>query len=81
MRLVSLVTENGYSLGIVQDGRVLDLPDLGRWPLTMRELAGAGPAALAAITAWAEGTSGGRPLPNVRLGPPIPDPGKIVAIG
>lgn len=81
MRLVSLVTEAGYSLGIVQDGRVLDLPDLGRWPNSMRELAAAGPSALRAIAAWANGTSGGRPVSSVRLGPPIPNPGKIVAIG
>ena len=81
MRLVTIVTEAGSSLGIVQDGRVLDLPDLGRWPRTMRELAAAGPSALRAIAAWAEGTSGGRSLANVRLGAPIPNPGKIVAIG
>ena len=81
MRLVTLVSGSGYALGVVQDGRVLDLPDLGRWPRTMRELAGAGPDALAAIAAWAQGTSGGRPLEGVRLGPAIPNPGKIVAIG
>ena len=81
MRLVTLVSGSGYALGVVQDGRVLDLPDLGRWPRTMRELAGAGPDALAAIAAWAQGTSGGRSLESVRLGPPIPNPGKIVAIG
>lgn len=81
MRLVSIVTDRGFSLGIVQNGRVLDLPDLGRWPLTMRELAAAGPSALKAIAIWADGTSGGRPVANVRLGPPIPNPGKIVAIG
>lgn len=81
MRLVTIITETGTSLGIVQDGRVLDLPDLGHWPRTMRELAAAGPSALRAIAAWAEGTSGGRSLANVRLGAPIPNPGKIVAIG
>src|SRR3954468_7141768 len=81
MRLVSLVTEVGYSLGLVKDGRVLDLPDLGRWPTTMRGLTAAGGDALNAIAAWADGVSGGRPLSSVRLGPPIPDPGKIVAIG
>jgi len=81
MRLVSLVTDRGYTLGIVQNDRILDLPEIGRWPTTMRELAAAGPSALAAISAWAEGTSGGRSLSNVQLGPPIPDPGKIVAIG
>jgi 2-keto-4-pentenoate hydratase/2-oxohepta-3-ene-1,7-dioic acid hydratase in catechol pathway len=81
MRLVTIVSDAGSSLGLVSDGRVLDLPDLGRWPRTMRELAGAGPSALAAIASWANGTSGGRPIASVRLGPPIPDPGKIVAIG
>ncbi len=81
MRLVSIIGEQGPALGIVQDGRVLDLPDLGRWPMTMRGLAGAGPSALAAIAAWATGTSGGRTMTSVRLGPPIANPGKIVAIG
>ena len=80
MRLVTIASDGGLSLGVVSR-RILDLPDLGRWPMTMRELAGAGPAALAAIDAWAQGTSGGRPLASVRLGPPIPNPGKIVAIG
>ena len=61
MRLVTIVSDAGSSLGLVSDGRVLDLPDLGRWPRTMRELAGAGPSALAAIASWADGTSGGRP--------------------
>jgi 2-keto-4-pentenoate hydratase/2-oxohepta-3-ene-1,7-dioic acid hydratase in catechol pathway len=81
MRLASIATPTGYSLGIVQDGRVLDLPEIGRWPVTMRALAAAGPQALAAIASWAAGTSGGRPVTSVRLGPAIPDPGKIVAIG
>jgi 2-keto-4-pentenoate hydratase/2-oxohepta-3-ene-1,7-dioic acid hydratase in catechol pathway len=81
MRLVTLITDTGHSLGIVQGGRILDLPEIGRWPRTMRELAAAGPGALAAIAGWAEGTSGGRPLANVRLAAPIPNPGKIVAIG
>jgi 2-keto-4-pentenoate hydratase/2-oxohepta-3-ene-1,7-dioic acid hydratase in catechol pathway len=81
MRLVTITGPAGGNLGVVQDDRVLDLPDLGRWPTTMRGLAAAGPGALAAIRQWAEGTSGGRPVSSVRLGPPIPDPGKIVAIG
>jgi 2-keto-4-pentenoate hydratase/2-oxohepta-3-ene-1,7-dioic acid hydratase in catechol pathway len=81
MRLVTINGPDSQRLGIVQDGSVLELPDLGRWPTTMRELAAAGPGALAAIRAWAEGTSGGRPLSAVRLAAPIPDPRKIVAIG
>ena len=81
MRLVTLDTPGGPTLGLVQHDRVLDVPDMGRWPTTMRGLAGAGPAALDAIRRWAEGTSGGRPLDRVRLGPPVPDPGKVVAIG
>ena len=80
MRLVTIAGEAGH-LGVVQDGRVLDLPDTGRWPRTMRELAAAGPGALSSIRSWADGTSGGRPLSSVRLAAPVPDPGKIVAIG
>jgi 2-keto-4-pentenoate hydratase/2-oxohepta-3-ene-1,7-dioic acid hydratase in catechol pathway len=81
MRLVSIVTDSGPALGIVQHDRVLDVPDIGRWPMSMRGLAAAGPDALAAIAKWADGTSGGRTLDTVRLGPPVPDPTKIVAIG
>src|SRR4051794_3001794 len=82
MRLVTFVADDGApSLGLVRDDRVLHLPELGQWPPTMRALAAAGPDPLAAITAWAEGTAGGSPLGSVRLLAPVPDPGKIVAIG
>jgi 2-keto-4-pentenoate hydratase/2-oxohepta-3-ene-1,7-dioic acid hydratase in catechol pathway len=81
MRLVTLRVESGLRLGIVRDDRVLELPDSGSWPATMKGLAGAGPDALAAIASWAESESGGVELALVRLAAPIPDPGKIVAIG
>jgi 2-keto-4-pentenoate hydratase/2-oxohepta-3-ene-1,7-dioic acid hydratase in catechol pathway len=81
MRFVTIASDTGYSLGLVQHDRVLDLPEMGRWPSTLRGLAGAGPDALGAIARWAEGTSGGRTMDRVRLGPAVPDPSKIVAIG
>src|SRR3990172_9498364 len=81
MRLVTLKRPAGPTLGLVQHDRGLELPDMCRGPATMRGLASAGRAALEAIRRWAEGTSGGRPLDRVRLGPPIAEPGKVVAIG
>jgi len=35
MRLVTIASDGGFSLGVVQHDRILDLPDVGRWPISV----------------------------------------------
>lgn len=81
MRLISYVTDEGPRLaGVRQDGYV----DLNRTdasiPASARAFLAEGPAMISrARQALADGT----PLPkdDVRIGPPVPDPQKIICVG
>ncbi len=84
MRLVTFIAGDERRLGVVRGEQVVELLQTRGWPRTMRELAGAPAAALEAIAAWSAGSLEDQPrypLASVRLDSPIPDPGKIVAIG
>jgi 2-keto-4-pentenoate hydratase/2-oxohepta-3-ene-1,7-dioic acid hydratase in catechol pathway len=84
MRLVTMIVGDGQRLGVVRGDQVVEVPDSAGWPRTMRALAGAPLSVLESIAAWSAGSLAGQPqhpLASVRLVSPIPDPGKIVAIG
>jgi 2-keto-4-pentenoate hydratase/2-oxohepta-3-ene-1,7-dioic acid hydratase in catechol pathway len=82
MRLVTVEGRRGRRLGALVRDDVVEFPPNAGWPTTMRELAEAGETALESIRSWLGGPGHvGRPLADVRLAAPIPDPGKIVAIG
>lgn len=83
MRLATIVWDAAFTVALVLDDRLLPLepddPDLR----SMRTIAGGGAAALARIRAWADRQPPGawRHLDDVELGPAVPDPGAIYAIG
>jgi 5-carboxymethyl-2-hydroxymuconate isomerase len=86
VRLISCRTGSGETLGVVADERWLPAADLLRGgPATIGELLTGGPAVLAALRAAAGDpariASDGRPLAEAELLPPVPRPGKVVAIG
>ena len=83
MRLVTTIEmDGGHRLGVVRGEAVLDLPAQRGWPSSMRALAAAPAGVLDEIRTWAATAAGpGRTLASIRLAAPIPDPGKIVAIG
>jgi 5-carboxymethyl-2-hydroxymuconate isomerase len=86
VRLISCRTERGETLGVVDGERWLPAADLvAGGPATIGELLAGGPDALAALRAAAAGPSRivneGRPLAEADLLPPVPRPGKVVAIG
>lgn len=75
MRLVTYRSERGDRAGVLREGGVADAWDaLGGGGDTVRELLAAG--ALVELAA-----ADGPVLEDVELGPPIPDPEKIVCIG
>lgn len=84
MRLVSFGEPGRERPGVIEGGEILDLTVLRpQWPTTWRGILGAGllsevPGLLAAGGSVAAARV---PLGSVRLGPPIPDPSKIVAVG
>lgn len=86
MRLVTFGSPGSWTAGIEIDGRVVTLDEAARaagWPetgLTNRRLLGMGPAKMDEL-AGAAATLPGKPLATLRLGPPIPDPQKIICIG
>jgi 5-carboxymethyl-2-hydroxymuconate isomerase len=86
VRLISCRTERGETLGVVVGDRWLPAAELvPDGPATIGDLLGGGPAAIASLRAAADGPAllaeGGRPVAEADLLPPIPRPGKIVAIG
>jgi 2-keto-4-pentenoate hydratase/2-oxohepta-3-ene-1,7-dioic acid hydratase in catechol pathway len=82
MRLVTVEGRTGRRLGALVRDDIVEFPANAGWPATMRELAQAGETALEPIRAWLGGPGHvGRPLADVLLAPPLPDPGKVVAIG
>jgi len=83
VRLATLaVGAGGPALAVVEGGRALPAAMPGG-PRSLRELAGAGEAALAGLRAWAAAQPLGAwlPLETLRLGPAVPDPGAVYTIG
>jgi len=79
MRIVSFGESGRERPGVVQDGAVADLLAVRPgWPPRWRGILEAG---LFVEVAEAAREAPAVPLESVRLGPPIPDPSKIVAIG
>jgi 2-keto-4-pentenoate hydratase/2-oxohepta-3-ene-1,7-dioic acid hydratase in catechol pathway len=88
MRLVSYHSPDGLRPGALVNDHVVDISDLvttDQRPLrSIRELLEAGPEVVASLS-QALATAGSRHVvgkaDDVRLGPPIADPGKIICIG
>ena len=82
MLLVSYSTGNGpLRPGVMRDGALVDAAGLGFGP-SAKEILAAGK--LDALLAAADGAFGGAKAldaASVRLGPPIPDPDKIICLG
>jgi len=85
VRLISTRTESGETLGVVSGDRWMPARELvAGGPATMAALVAAGAPALAALRDGASSSriaSDGRRTDDLTLLPPVPRPGKIVAIG
>jgi 2-keto-4-pentenoate hydratase/2-oxohepta-3-ene-1,7-dioic acid hydratase in catechol pathway len=88
MRLVSFRSEGDWRVGVEQDGLVCDVtgPDQPCDLSPVRALLVAGPAVLNAAIAQAQHAFEARDpgllaLDALELGPPVPDPDKIVCVG
>ncbi len=85
MRLISCRTSAGETLGVVADGHWLSAVELvAAGPPTMAALLDGGADALAILAAAAASgkvQASGRPIGELDLLPPVPRPGKVVAIG
>ena len=83
MRLATFAAGGGWSVGVIRDGRLLrlaiDEPGLG----SMRGIAAGGAPGLERVRAWVaeQPDRACRGLEDVELGPAVPDPGSIYAIG
>jgi len=86
MRLITFGTPGNWTAAFEIEGRAVALDAAARaagWPetgLTNRRLLTLGPEKMAEL-AKAAATLPGEPIANLRLGPPIPDPQKIICIG
>ncbi len=81
MRLVRFDADGGVKIGAVKADGVVDLVAAGsRWS-TIREIAGAGTAALKDLAALVERAEPSYQLSEVKLLAPIERPGKYLAIG
>lgn len=83
MKLVTYERAGGPRAGVVVDGRVHDVAEVGPFPDTMLGLIEAGPDALARLRdVLATTLPGGVPLGEVRLLAPIPRPPKgVIGVG
>jgi 2-keto-4-pentenoate hydratase/2-oxohepta-3-ene-1,7-dioic acid hydratase in catechol pathway len=84
VRLISTRTETGETLGVVDGDRWLAAAELlPGGPTTIAELLAAGRSGVAALQAVAAGrvAADGRSTADLVLLPPVPRPGKIVAVG
>lgn len=82
MRLVTYDAGDGWIAGVELDGEVAALRDLGYPQRTVKELLADGPEAVAAVLSKAlEHNVSTVSAGTVRLGPPIPDPDKIICLG
>lgn len=83
MRLVSYAADGGWRAGIIRDGGVVDAQvAAGGDPAAanLRGLLGLGAERLHALEGAAAGVVA-TPRDELRLGPPVPDPDKILCIG
>ena len=84
MKLLSYLTADGTPrLGVMQDESILDLhqSSAGELPADMLAFLQLGETAMANARSLATGYTGGITLDSVQLLAPIPNPGKVVAIG
>jgi len=83
MRLATIVEGGRSALVVVEGTRVLPVAMPGAWPLSIAELAATGAAGLERVQEWLAGQPDGawRALAGVELGPAVPEPGAIYAIG
>ncbi|GIW86050.1 MAG: hypothetical protein KatS3mg108_0374 [Isosphaeraceae bacterium] len=82
MRLVTVLTDRGPRACLEHDGRYVDLQAAdARLPDSVRGLLAAGPEALAAAARAAERGLVRYEPGQVRLGPPIVDPRKVICLG
>jgi 2-keto-4-pentenoate hydratase/2-oxohepta-3-ene-1,7-dioic acid hydratase in catechol pathway len=90
MRLVSYERNGGWRAGILLDDAVIDaeaaahqarLGDRGSWSSSRQIIQASAEDRAAVAEAAGELASSGMPLGEVHLGPPIPDPDKILCMG
>lgn len=91
MRLVSYMSDAGWRAGVLVGERVVDaeelaarakVRDVAAWS-SVRSIVAQSDDELAGLAAASEVAAAeiGRPLASLRLGPPVPDPDKILCIG
>ena len=83
MKLATFSTPDNQNprVGVVRDDGIADLGGADGVPDTLLGLLSAGDAAMAAARAAADAATDILPLDQVTLHPPVPTPGKILAIG
>lgn len=83
MRLATILMHDGPRAALVEQGSVLPLALPGGDLTSVRAIAAAGRDGIDHVRAWArtQPASAWCPLPSVELGPAVPDPGAIYAIG
>jgi 2-keto-4-pentenoate hydratase/2-oxohepta-3-ene-1,7-dioic acid hydratase in catechol pathway len=84
MQLVTFRSQGGWQAGVEVDGRVVAAAALGPYPSTVKELLtleGTRFDALLDAAAKAAKRDDALALSEVQLGPPIPDPEKIICLG
>ncbi len=82
MRIATIVDDGRARLSVVRDDRLLPL-ELPDGPMSLRELAAAGPERWRRAATWADAQPGAawRPVEAATFGPAVPDPGAIYTIG
>jgi 2-keto-4-pentenoate hydratase/2-oxohepta-3-ene-1,7-dioic acid hydratase in catechol pathway len=83
VRLATIVPDGTSAAAVVDGGRVLFLPRTEPGFGSVREIAAGGQRALDRVSEWAvrQREASWRPMADVPLGPVVPDPGAIYAIG
>ncbi len=84
MQLVTYRVEGGWQAGIAVEGKIVPSRKLGPYPSTVKELLAIDPALFDEMLAAARSAADDPEaveLGSARLGPPVPDPDKIVCLG
>lgn len=91
MNFVNIRQDNSFRLGVMRDEHVIDLPDLARQSgeegyivSSMNRFLDGGEEARRFVSRLLNDFGEhhrGNPIPVSQLGPPIPNPGKIIAVG
>jgi 2-keto-4-pentenoate hydratase/2-oxohepta-3-ene-1,7-dioic acid hydratase in catechol pathway len=82
MFLVSYRSGNELRAGVAQNGKLIDVEKAGRYPSSVRAILAAGQFDALMADAKKALTGGGTvALDSVKLGPPVPDPEKIICLG